>query len=213
MAKAKTTATIDTTAGTKAYALALQYHAELEPRLPLGIVANLAADLTTLGAAPTPPPAPTPPAQPPPSLAEAMITAVTLISAVHEAIRGAQVKPSVRKAYGVSNKAPGEEAKAVIASGEKIVSQAHANPTEALSLGILPSDVTALVQALADLTAAETLAKGKAGQGSTTGKERHAAEGRMHEAVARIGGAGVLAFATNAAVRAEFAALKGMKSG
>jgi hypothetical protein len=34
----------------------------------------------------------------------------------------------------------------------------------------------------------------------------------MHDAVARISGAGVLAFATNAAVRAEFAALKPMKN-
>jgi hypothetical protein len=210
---AKTKTTIDTTAGTKAYALAVQYHAELEPRLPVGTVANLAADLTTLGASPTPPPVPTTPAQPPTSLAKAMTTAVTLISAVHEAIRGAQAEASVRKAYGVSSKSPGQEAKAVLASGEKIVAQAHANPTEALSLGILPSDVTALVQALAELTAAEALAKEEAGNGGATGKERHAAETRMHEAVARIGGAGVLAFATQAAVRAEFSALKGMKSG
>src|SRR5262249_24039402 len=143
-----------------------------------------------------------------PSLAEAMATAVTLISAIHEALRSLQGKPSVRKLYGVSGKTPTQKAKAVIASGEKIVSRAQANPTEALSLGILPADVAALIEALATLTEAEALAKGKSGQGgATTGKERRAAEVRMREAVARISGAGILSFATNAEVRAEFAAL------
>ena len=52
-------------------------------------------------------------------------------------------------------------------------------------------------------------AKGNVG---VTSKERRAAETRIHEAVARISGAGVLAFATNPAVRAEFAALKPMKN-
>jgi hypothetical protein len=215
MAKAKTPAVVDTSAGTKAYALAGQYQAALDPRLPAGTVANLAADLATLGAdpLPTPPPGQTPPATPPPSLAEAMATAVTLITALHEAIRGAQPKADVRKAYGASSKTPTKEAKALLADGEKIVTQAQANPSQALSLGILPTDVAALVQALSDLTVAENLAKGKSGgAGGSTGKERHAAEVRMHEAVARISGVGVLAFATNAAVRAEFAALKPMKN-
>ena len=115
----------------------------------------------------------------------------------------------MRKAYGASSKTPSKEASALVADGQKIVTRAQADPSEALSLGILPTDVAALVQALADVTAAEAAAKGHAG---TTGKERRAAEARMHEAVARISGAGVLAFATNATVRAEFAALKPMKN-
>jgi len=210
MAKPKTPVVVDTTAGTKAYALAAQYKAELDPRLPAGTVANLAADLTTLGADPLPtPPPPTPPVTPPPTLAEAMATAVTLITAVHAAIRGAQAKPEVRKAYGASGKTPSKEASALVADGEKIVTQAQANPSQALTLGILPADVAALVQALSDLTTAEALAKGPSG--AVTGKERRAAEARMHDAVARISGAGALAFATNAAVRAEFAALRPMK--
>jgi hypothetical protein len=113
---------------------------------------------------------------------------------------------SVRKAYGVSGAAPGREAEALIARGEKIITKARANPTEALSLGILPSDVLAIAQALTDLKAAEAFAKGKWGQPTT--KEKHAAEARMHDAVERISGAGILAFATNAAVREEFTALR-----
>ena len=208
MVKVKTPAAIDTTAGTNAFALATRYKAELDPRLPPGIVANLAADLTTLGASPLPTAEAVAEAPAPPSLAEAMTVATTLISAIHDAVRGAGAKSEVRKAYGVSGKTASKEGKALIAGGEKIVTQAQADPTQALSLGILPADVIALVQALADLTAAEALARGKSGQGGgTTGKERQAAERRMREAVARISGAGVLAFATNATVRAEFAAL------
>lgn len=204
----KTPAAVDTTAGTKAFALATSYKVELDPRLPAGTLANLAADLTTLGAAPIPTTEPPVSAPAPPSLAEAMTAATTLISAIHDAVRGAGAKSEVRKAYGASGKTASKEGKALIADGEKIVTQAQADPTQALSLGILPADVIALAQALADLMAAEALARGKSAQGGgTTGKERHAAARRMREAVARISGVGVLAFATNAAVRAEFAAL------
>jgi hypothetical protein len=208
MVKTKTPAVVDTTAGTKAFALATTYKSELDPRLPAGIVESLAADLTTLGASPlstNEAPVQTPA---PPSLADAMTAVTTLLSALHDAVRGAGAKAEVRKLYGVSSKALSHEGKALIAGGEKMVTQAQADPTQALSLGILPADVVTLVQALADLRAAEALARGTSGQGAgTTGKERRAAERRMREAVARISGAGVLAFATNATVRAEFAAL------
>ncbi len=111
----------------------------------------------------------------------------------------------MRKAYRVSSKAA-TAPKFVVADGTAIVTRAQADPTEALSLGILPADVTALAAALAAVQAAEIVVKGSTG-GAATGKERHAAEVRMHDAAARISGAGALAFATNAAVRAEFAAL------
>jgi len=121
------------------------------------------------------------------------------------AVAGAKAKSAVRKAYGITRKAA-TEPRAVLAAGALIATRAQAEPTEALSLGILPADVTALSAALAAVTAAEVVAKGSTG-GAATAKERQAAEVRMHEAVARIAGAGALAFATNAAVRAEFAAL------
>lgn len=214
MGKTKAPTPVDTEAGTAAYNLAVLHKTAIDSRLPLGTVGNLAVDLTTLGADPTPAPAPTqtPPAAAPPTLAEAMASAVTLITAIHGSIRGAKPKPEVRKAYGATGKTPSKEASAILADGQKIVTRAQADPTEALSLGILPADVTALAQILAELTKAETLAKGKfAAAGGVTGKQRHAAVARMHDAVARISGVGVLAFATNAAVRAEFAALAPMK--
>jgi hypothetical protein len=205
---------IDTTVGTAAYALAVAYETALDPRLPVGTLAELAADLTTLGAAPaaaTPPPAPTSPAPPaPPTLAQAMALAVSLISGIREAVAGARPTSTVRKAYGASSRTPTKEAAAVLDDGAKIVARAQANPAEALSLGILPTDVTALAQALTALGAAETAAKGA--QAGVTAKARRAAETRMHEAVARIAGAGALAFATNAAVRAQFTALRAKKA-
>jgi hypothetical protein len=214
MGKTKIPAPVDTTAGTAMYKLAVLHEADLDPRLPAGTIAGLAASLTTLGANPNPAPAPTPstPATPapatPPTLADAAAQVVTLVSAVHDALQGARATPDVRKAYGVSGKTPTKEASALFKDGGKIVAAAQADPAEALSYGILPADVTALSQALGQLTAAETAAKGGAAAAGTTGKERRAAETAMHEAVARIAGAGVLAFATNAAVRAQFAALK-----
>jgi hypothetical protein len=214
MSTKKAPAPVDTSAGTTALNLANQYNAAVGPRLPAGMLDTLAADLTTLGAilAPAtpaaPPPAPGTPAvppAPPPTLAEAVATLAILLTAVHASIEGSKAKAAIRKAYAVSSKAVKEPAR-VLAAAQTVVTRADQSPTEALSLGILPADVAALSAAIAALTAAEVVVKGSKGGGATA-KERQAAEVRMHEAVARISGAGVLAFATNAPVRAEFAAL------
>jgi hypothetical protein len=219
MAKKKTAkpAVVDTTAGSAAYALAVQYRAQLDPRLPAGTIDNLAADLTTLGAPPPaaspPAPAPAPAAPPAPTLAQAVATAANLVSAIHEAVVGAKAKGPVRKEYGVSSRGPVTELHAVVAAGEKIVARATANPAEALSLGVLPADVTALQAALAAVTSAEEAAHASGAKaGGATAKAKKAAEVRMHEATARIAGAGALAFAQNASVRAEFEALRGKKA-
>lgn len=212
MGNTTTAATIDTSAGTAAYTLAKAHQADVEPRLPAFALANLAADLKLLGADPNPPaapaPGPTPAAPAPPSLAEAMATTLSLVSAFHEAVRGARPGAAVRKAYGVSEKAT-KETKAILAEAEKILSRAQAEPAEALSLGILPADTAALATAISDMTAAQAAAKaaGVSGKSTPTAKDLHAAEVRMHEAIARIAGAGTLAFARNPAVRAQFEAL------
>jgi hypothetical protein len=194
----------------------VQHQADVEPRLPAGTLPNLAADLKLLGADPNPQPAPAPaPGQPapapPPTLEEAMAAAVALISAIHDAILGSKASAAVRKAFGVSTKAPSKEPKAVVAEGEKIVGEAQANPTQALALGILPADTDKLAAALAQVKAAEEAAKAKGGKTGATAKELQAAAVRMHEEVRRIAGVGALAFATNAAVRAQFETLKPAK--
>ena len=189
--KAAKAAAIDTTAGSKAYALAVQYRAQVEPRLPQGMIDNLGADLTTLGAPPAAAPAAPTPAPAAPTLAEAVATAGNLVSAIHEAIVGAKAKAAVRKEYGVSSRGPVTELKAVVGAGEKIVARATANAAEALGLGVLPADVTALSAALAAVQAAEAAAQaGGAKATAGTAKAMKAAEVRMHEATARIAGAG-----------------------
>lgn len=212
MAKTKKATVVDTTAGAQAYALALAHRPLLDPRLPTGTIDNLGIDLTTLGASPsasaTPPPAtPASPAPAAPTLAEALSTASNLVTAIHEAVSSARAKPDVRKAYGAGSKAVGKEVKTVLAAADKIVARATTAPAEALSLGILPSDVTALEQGVTSLQAAEATATTHGTSTSPTAKQKHAAEVRMHEATARIAGVGALAFALNATVRAQFAAL------
>jgi hypothetical protein len=206
--KKKAQTPIDTTAGEQARALAVQYQAQLDPRLPPGTLAEFAADLATLGAPPAiPPPSQQPAIPAPPSLSETLAIAVNLVSALHDALRGAKATPGQRKAYGLGGKAPSKDANSVITTGHLLVKHATADATAALALGILPSDVEALAQAMSNLEAAKAAASAHAAASGVTAKEKHAAEARMHDAVGRIAGAGVLAFAQNAAVRAEFAAL------
>jgi hypothetical protein len=210
--KASKPTPVDTSGGSKAYELAVAHKPQVEPRLPAGTIDTLAEDLATLGAAPAPTPvgspSPAAPAAPsPPSLSAATATASNLVTAIHEAVAGAKPKPAVRKAYGVSRTGPVKEPKAVVAAAQKILTQAKASPSEALALGIMPADVTALEAALDGLTAAEAAAHTAGGKATTTAKQKHAAAVRMHEATARIAGAGVLAFAQDAAVRAQFAGL------
>jgi hypothetical protein len=206
-ASTSTTTEMDTARGAKAYALATAHQAQVEPRLPAGTLAELAADLTTLGEAPAVAQASS--TTQAPSLAGALAVAANLVSAVHAALHGAGVKPSVRKAYGVAASTPAKEATAVRAAAEKIVAAASGDPTGALALGILPADVAALEAAMVALTAAEAAAHGGGEAAGPTAKEKRAAVKRMGEATARIAGAGVLAFAQDAGVRAEFAGLVG----
>ncbi len=113
----------------------------------------------------------------------------------------------MQKAYGATSKAAGKEVKPLLAAADKITTEATAHPAEALALGILPGDVTALAAAVAAVNAAEAQAKANGTDGPTV-KQQRAAEARMHEATARIAGVGALAFAQNAAVRAQFEALR-----
>ncbi|MEP7124947.1 MAG: hypothetical protein ABJE95_28720 [Byssovorax sp.] len=199
---------IETTAGEQAYALASEHRAELDPRLPPGTIDTLRADLTTLGVSLI-----TQPAEPlahPPSLSEALAVAANLVTAIHDTVLGAKPKPATRKAYGAASKPIAAEVKRILAAAEKIVEQATGNPSEALALGILPTDITALRAAASDLTAAEAAARGD-GEAGATKKEQRAAATRMLEATARIAGAGALAFAQNGPVRAQFEALKPKK--
>ena len=206
-------APFDTTLGERACALAVEHRAALEPRLPAGTIDGLEAALLTLGVSPTPQTGALVAAAPQaPSLAEALAVATNLVTAIHATVLGAKAKPAVRRAYGATSKGVGHEVARVLAAAEKIEKQATGDPSEALALGILPDDITALRAASRDLAAAEAAARGGGRPAGATKREKQAAAVRMNEALGRIAGAGALAFAQSAAVRAEFEALKPKKN-
>ena len=222
--KASVATAPDTTAGAKAYALAVAHRPEIEPRIPAGTIHALGADLTTLGAPPSSPSshaATAPPASPAaaaptptPSLAESLATLVNLVTAMHGAITAAKPTAALRRAYVGAGRGPVKAPKAVLAAAQKLAARAASAPSEAIGLGILPSDVAALNAAMASFTAAEALATAPRGGKAATGapaKLKRAAAARMHEATARIAGAGALAFAQSAAIRAEFETLRAKK--
>jgi hypothetical protein len=204
MAKVKAEEAIDTTAGVRAYALAQQHQAALEPRLPVGLMEELATALRVLGADPRVPAA-APGALPP--LAAATALGWKLIKAVHAAVAGAKPSAEAWCGYGLSPKGPGSEMHNVTADGARILARAREYPSEALSLGILPADVTAVEQAMAALEAAKIAAQGT--PETATKKDRQEAAARITDAVARIAGAGMLAFALDDKVSAEFEGLRG----
>lgn len=205
----------ETTLGSKAYALAVAYKAAVEPRLPPGMIGELAADLALLGAptqaqAPSNAPAASPAAGAAPNLAQALATAVNLLTAIHGAAEGSGLKPAERKAFGIARKEPSKEPKAVLAALGAIAAAAQANPTDAYRIGIMPDDIAAIQKAVADLQAAAAAASTPGSKGPTA-KEKKEAEARVRAAVGKIMGAGLLAFAQDGATRAEFEALKPKK--
>lgn len=210
MARAKVAVAAPATAGTMAYGLAIEHQAALEARLPHGALDKLASDLAVIGADPrkTVSPAPVDEKPPAPPLEEAMASVTLMITAIRGAVQGAGARPELRRAYGVSAKAPSSEASGLIAEGEKMAARAEANGDEARLLGILPADVASLQQALAGLKRAEEATQKEPVSAPVNRRAKKAAEARVEEAVARIAGTGTLAFAMNAALRAQFEALK-----
>ena len=112
MAKKKSaakTAAIDVTAGQSAYALAVEYSAQLSRASPPARSPTSPPTSTTLGfppPAPTPAPTPSPRPRrprPPPTLAVALSNAENLVSAIQAAVLAGTKSRSVRKEYGAGS--------------------------------------------------------------------------------------------------------------
>lgn len=205
----KVTAVVDTTMGERAFALATEFRAQLDPRLPPALIEHLKANLEALGASLPQPVSDTVPTAPPPvSLAEALTTTANLVAGIHESVRVAKPTPTTRKAYGVKSKPIDKEVKGMLAAAATIVARATQDPSEALAFGILPADIAALQAASEELAAADGRARTRGGAALATGKAKQTALARMLDATARIAAAGMLAFAQNATVRVRFEALK-----
>lgn len=208
--KPKKTEAETTQAGLKAHNLAVTHKAVLEPRLAPGVVDGLAADLTQIGIV-------VPGAVQTRTVARtakvsqdvALAQGYALVSAIRAAVVRAKAAADVRKAYGVGAKVNALVVKDVKASIATIVARAEANPSEARSLGILQKDIDALKADNDAITAADEDQEKKRATAPQSTKARNQTLVRIIEATDRIAGAGILEFAKDEAIRAEFQALIG----
>lgn len=137
----------------------------------------------------------------------ALSACYALVTAARTAVKNHQPAEDISLAYGVGTKTNRGVVKEVSAAAQKIVDRATAQPVEAQGFGIIDADVSAIKAALAALhTADQAQEAARAGAPLTT-KERNTTARRIIAATKKIAGAGMLAFATNATVRATFEAL------
>lgn len=196
--------------GLTAHALATKHQPELEPRLPNGCLVALAADLSILGAH-------VPGAKEAHATAQAatvsqdaaLASGHALVTAIRTAVARSGASLDVQKAYGVGVKVSPKVVKDVKLAIGLILKRAAAEPAEAKDVGILPKDVTALNAAAAAITDADDAQEKQRAAAPLSTKERNATARRILAAVDRIVGAGVIEFAQNPTLRAQFEALIG----
>jgi hypothetical protein len=194
--------------GLKAYSLAATYTVELTPRLAAGLLTTLQSNLTSLGVVvPAAIEAKGGAKQATAAQGTALEAAYQSVTAVRLAVGRMMPTADVRKAYGVGTKTSPKVVKDVVAALQTIVDRATANPAEALTFGILPADVTAYTAQIAALKAADQAQEAARAGAPLATKERNSTARQILAAVDSIVGAGVLQFANNPTVRANFEAL------
>lgn len=194
--------------GLKAQDLAAKHQVEIDARIPPTVIPALTADLAALGAVvPAVISAKQGSMQHTAAQNVELVTCYALVTAARTAVKNHQPADDVSLAYGVGIKTNRGVVKEVSAAAQKIVNRAIERPEEAKGFGIIDADVSAIKAALAALhTADQAQETARAGAPLTT-KERNTTARRIIAATKKIASAGVLAFATNATVRATFEAL------
>jgi hypothetical protein len=194
--------------GIKAQSLANQYQVELGARIPPTVVPELTADLAALGTVvPAAITAKHGSMQHTAAQNVALATCYALVTAARTAVKNHQPAADVSLAYGVGSKTNRGVVKEVSAAAQKIVDRATAQPAEAQGFGIIDADVSAIKAALTALQTADQAQEAARAGAPLTTKERNTTARRIIAATKKISGAGVLAFATNATLRATFEAL------
>jgi hypothetical protein len=197
-----------TQAGEKAHKLVSKHRAVIEPRLEAGLIDGLRADLDGLGGQV----AGTTAAQSNSQAATAtqntkLSDAHDVLSGIRHAVQKSNAKADVRRAYGLGAKLNASVVSSVQANGKVVIDRARLNPTEARGLGILDADINTLEALLLALKEADAnQEKTRAAAPLTTG-DRNAAGNRIIEAVRSISAKGVLEFARDPKLRAQFGAL------
>ncbi len=195
--------------GRKASNLAVLHQAALAPRLPLGALSALIADLDALAVA-------VPGARQ--VRAEARVATVaqtaTLddgyahVKAVRSAVKKGGAPKEVRKAYGVGQNIDPRLVRDVKAALNQILDRAAENPEEAAGFGLVQQDLEAIAFAHQAITDADKTQDHKQVTAPRSTQERNRTANRILKAVARIAGAGGLAFARDPELLAAFSALK-----
>jgi hypothetical protein len=195
--------------GRKASNLAVLHQVALTPRLPPGALPALMADLDALAVA-------IPVARQ--VRAEALVATAaqtaTLddgyahVKAVRTAVKKCGAPKDVQRAYGVGQNSDPRLVRDVKAALNQILDRAAEHPEEAAGFGLVSQDLAAMALAHQAITDADRTQDHKQVTAPQSTQARNRAANRILKAVARIAGAGGLAFAGDPELLAAFSALK-----
>lgn len=198
----------DYVAGLKAYELAQEFKASLEPRLPSGLLEGLKEDLDKLALAGDESKSKVAEVKGfTGTRAQAIDQSVLWCSTTREALKRAQSPADVKKAAGVGTAFSRTRSDGVVASVRAVLDAYDRFPDAFRAAGVLPVDMEAgkqLANALTDAEMAQETAKVRKTQ---TTAMRNALRKRIEAAVDRIRGAGLLQYRTHAPTATRFAAL------
>jgi hypothetical protein len=195
--------------GNKALALVERHREAVEPRLPAGLLAGLEEDLGSL----TERRAAAKQARSRSKLAtvtqnQLLTEIVDIISAVQGAARRRNdLKAAQKRGYGVGVDYSRRSVASVSAVGATILDRAAKDPDEARDLGLFDDQVAALRDLLSKLNVQDKAQQKLIAEKPLTTAARNRATWRVYAAIQRVAGAGVIAFAQNASLRAPFDAL------
>lgn len=192
--------------GLKAVSLATKHAEELDPRLPAGHTAYLQATLEKLGAAvPNQRATRAEAQQSSRAQHDAFDDLVALLSAIRTNVRNdADATSADRKEYSVGVRLDSRVPKATLAAAAGVIRVAKAKPQRAQELGILPTDIARLEALHLAAAAADTAEDTKRATAPLSTKMRDTLNASVEAAIRKIAGAGVVAFAFDPTVRAEF---------
>ena len=198
----------DYVAGLKAYELAQEFKAALEPRLPSGLLEGLKEDLDRLAAAGEE--SQTKVAEVKGftgTRAQAVDQSILWCSTTREALKRAKAPVDVKKAAGVGTNFSRKSSDGAVGSIRAIL-EAYDRFAEIFrTAGVLPADMDEGKQLAAALTNAELAQETAKARKTQTTATRNALRKRIEAAVDRIRGAGLMQYRTQPATAARFAAL------
>lgn len=195
--------------GLKALSL-VELHAEaLTKRLPAGHGEYLRDRLTQLGASiPNQKAVRQQAKQSGAAQLQSMTELRQLLTAIRDAVKhDADATTQDKKEYGLGVRLDPKNTKNLLAAAQTVLKVARAKPDRAQTLGILPEDVAQLDALYQAASAADSEEDEKRATAPLSTKARNALTANVSDAVKKIAGAGILAFALDEDVRADFEAL------